>query len=106
MIAAIYARKSNQQEGVATEAKSVTRQLENARLFATTQGWTTDDAYEFVDDGRSGAEFARRPGLQRLLASLNPKPPFHVVVVSEQKSLACLLVRNYNDSNGLQPRRR
>ena len=87
MIAAIYARKSNQQEGVATEAKSVTRQVENARKFAAKKGWTTDDAYVFVDDGRSGAEFGRRPGLQRLLRALKPKPPFGVLVVSEQKSL-------------------
>ena len=49
--------------------------------------WTTDDAYVFVDDGRSGAEFERRAGLQSLLRALKPTPPFGVLVVSEQKSL-------------------
>ena len=87
MIAAIYARKSTRQEGVADEAKSVTRQVDNARAFVAKKGWTTDDAYVFEDDGKSGAEFERRPGLQRLLSALKPKPPFNVLVVSEQKSL-------------------
>ena len=87
MIAAIYARKSTEQQGVATEAKSVTRQVENARAFAASRGWTVDDTNVFIDDGRSGAEFKRRPGLQRLLATLTPKPPFDVLIVSEQKSI-------------------
>jgi hypothetical protein len=34
MTAAIYARKSTEQTGVADEAKSVARQVENARAFA------------------------------------------------------------------------
>jgi site-specific DNA recombinase len=87
LIAAIYARKSTAQKGIAVEAKSVTRQVENARAFALSKGWTTDDAYVFEDDGKSGAEFVRRPGLQRLLSTLKPKPPFNVLIVSEQKSL-------------------
>ena len=87
MIAAIYARKSTAQKGIAVEAKSVTRQVENARAFAAAKGWTTTDAYVFEDDGKSGAEFKRRPGLQRLLSTLKPKPPFNVLIVSEQKSL-------------------
>jgi len=40
MIAAIYARKSTEQNGVADEAKSVTRQIDNARAYATKKGWT------------------------------------------------------------------
>ena len=87
MIAAIYARKSTAQPGVADEAKSVTRQVENARAFAASKGWTTDDGHIFVDDGKSGAEFERRPGLQSLMRTLKPKTPFEVLVVSEQKSL-------------------
>ena len=87
MIAAIYARKSTAEPGVADDAKSVTRQVENARAFATSKGWTIDDAHVFVDGGQSGAEFERRKGLQRLLGALKPKPPFGVLVVSEQKSL-------------------
>ena len=40
MRAAIYARKSTEQRGVATDAKSVTRQVENAQTFAKARGWT------------------------------------------------------------------
>jgi Recombinase len=47
---------------VAEEAKSVTRQVENAKAFAIRQGWTVNDGHIFVDDGISGAEFERRPG--------------------------------------------
>ena len=83
----MIAAKSTAEPGVADDAKSVTRQVENARAFATSKGWTTDDAYVFVDDGQSGAEFKRRKGLQRLLGALKPKPSFGAVVVSEQKSL-------------------
>jgi hypothetical protein len=61
MIAAIYARKSTEQTGVADEAKSVARQVENARAFAVAKGWSVDDALVFVDGGISGAEFAKRP---------------------------------------------
>ena len=39
MICAIYARKSNEQNGVADEAKSVTRQIEHARAYAAKKGW-------------------------------------------------------------------
>jgi hypothetical protein len=38
MIAAIYARKSTDQTGLADEQKSVTRQIERARAFATMRG--------------------------------------------------------------------
>jgi hypothetical protein len=34
MIAAIYARKSTEQTGVADEQKSVTRQIDHARAYA------------------------------------------------------------------------
>ena len=43
MIAAIYARKSTEQLGRADEHKSVTRQVEHARAFAATKGWTVAD---------------------------------------------------------------
>src|SRR4051812_45945421 len=88
MRAAIYARKSTVQDGVADEAKSVTRQIENARAFAGRQGWDVADSHVYVDDGISGAEFKRRPGFQRMLsAALVKKPPFGVLIVSEQKSI-------------------
>src|SRR5205823_4904856 len=66
--------------------KSVERQKALARVFAETQGWTVLDEHVFEDDGISGAEFGRRPGLQRLLAFL-PRPPFQRLIVSELKSL-------------------
>ncbi len=67
MKAAIYARKSTDQSGVADEAKSVDRQVAHARAYATTKGWTVADDAIFVDDGISGAEFDTRPGLMRLM---------------------------------------
>jgi site-specific DNA recombinase len=89
MTAAIYARKSTEQNGVADEARSVARQIENARSFAEGKGWTVDDAHIYVDDGISGAEFdARRPGLLRLLATADVKrPPFGALVMSEESRL-------------------
>ena len=40
MYAAIYARKSTEQAGVADEQKSVARQIEHARAYAVGKGWT------------------------------------------------------------------
>ena len=88
MIAAIYARKSTDQNGVADEAKSITRQIEHAKAFAARRGWTVAEACIFVDDGISGAELARRPGVQRLRAALVPRPIFQVLIVSEQSRLS------------------
>ena len=41
----------------------------------------------FVDDGISGAEFANRPGFVRLMAALKPRPPFQVLIMSEESRL-------------------
>src|SRR5688500_6002849 len=87
MIAAIYARKSTEQNGVADEAKSVTRQIEHARAFAAERGWTVADDHVYVDDGISGAEFATRPGFVRLMAALKPRAPFDVLIMSEESRL-------------------
>ncbi len=87
MIAAIYARKSTEQSGVADEQKSVARQVEHARAYAAAKGWTVDNGCVFVDDGISGAEFAGRPGFVRLIAALKPRPPFEVLVMSEESRL-------------------
>jgi DNA invertase Pin-like site-specific DNA recombinase len=38
--AAIYARKSTDQTGVADAARSVARQVEHAKAYATRHGWT------------------------------------------------------------------
>jgi DNA invertase Pin-like site-specific DNA recombinase len=69
MIAAIYARKSTEQNGIADEARSVTRQIEQATAYAHCKGWTVRPEAVFVDDGIGGAEFANRPGFIRLMNS-------------------------------------
>src|SRR5437899_11261896 len=83
MIAAVYVRKSTEQNGVGDEEKSVTRQVEHARAYAARKGWTVEHVY--ADDGISGAELGdRRPGLARLLSALKPRPPFQVLVMAEE----------------------
>jgi site-specific DNA recombinase len=86
MIAAIYARKSTEQH-VADEQKSVARQIAHARQYAARKGWIVDEAFVFVDDGISGAEFARRPGFVRLMNALKPRAPFGALIVSELSRL-------------------
>ena len=87
MVAAIYARKSTDQSGLTDEQKSVARQLEHARTYAASKGWTVDPAHEYVDDGISGAEFENRPGFLRLINALKPRPPFSVLIMSEESRL-------------------
>jgi DNA invertase Pin-like site-specific DNA recombinase len=86
MIAAIYARKSTDQNLPDAE-KSVTRQVEHATAYATRKGWTVDRAHVYSDDGISGAEFVKRPGFLRLMTALKPRPPFQVLVMSEESRL-------------------
>jgi len=86
-VAAIYARKSTEQVGVTDEQRSVTRQIEHARASALAHGWVVGEEYLFVDDGISGAEFRKRPGLTRLLNALRPRPPFQVLIMSEESRL-------------------
>jgi DNA invertase Pin-like site-specific DNA recombinase len=87
MIAAIYARKSTEQAGIADEQKSVTRQVDHARAYAVRKGWTTMGEHVYIDDGISGAEFENRPGFLRLMNALKPRPPFQVLVMSEESRL-------------------
>jgi DNA invertase Pin-like site-specific DNA recombinase len=87
MIAAIYARKSTEQNGVAEEAKSVTRQIEHAKAYAAKKGWRVIDAHIYTDDGISGVEFVNRPGFIRLMSALKPKPPFQALIMSEESRL-------------------
>ena len=86
MIAAIYARKSTEQ-AVADEAKSVTRQADHAHEYAKRKGWTVTGQHAYVDDGVSGAEFLKRPGFLRLMNALKPRPPFQVLIMSEESRL-------------------
>ena len=61
---------------MADEQKSVTRQIEHTRQYATRKGWLLADDHVYVDDGISGAEFANRPGFLRLMNALKPRAPF------------------------------
>lgn len=89
MIAAVYARKSPDHNGVtAEEARSVKRQVEHSRAYAARKGWAVAEEHIYVDDQTSGALFgAGRPGLARLLNALAPRPPFQVLVMSEEARL-------------------
>lgn len=86
-IAAIYARKSTEQSGVNDEEKSVTRQIEHARAYAVRKGWTIGEEHIYSDDGVSGAEFVKRPGFLRLMNALKPRPPFQMLIMSEESRL-------------------
>ncbi len=83
MIAGIYARKSQDDSDKNEEARSTTRQVERATEYARAKGWTVDPRHIFVDEAVSGAEWKHRPGFNALLAALEPRPPFGVLVVSE-----------------------
>ena len=87
MIAAIYARKSTDQNGVSDEEKSVTRQIEHATAYAHKKGWTVAEEHVYIYDGISGAEFVKRPGFLRLMNALKPKPPFQVLIMSGESRL-------------------
>jgi DNA invertase Pin-like site-specific DNA recombinase len=83
MICCVYARKSTDDSDKNEEARSTTRQIERATAYAQSKGWTADPRYVFVDDAVSGAEWKHRAGWNALIAALEPRPPFGVVVVSE-----------------------
>ena len=68
-VAAVYGRKSTDQSGVSDEQRSVARQVESARAYATRNGWIVADDHIYIDDGISGAEFDR-PGFVRLMAAV------------------------------------
>ena len=87
MNAAIYARKSTEQNGVNEEETSVTRQIEHAKVYASKKGWQVSESSIFVDDGISGAEFIKRPGFLRLMNALKPCPVFQILVMSEESRL-------------------
>lgn len=88
MIAAVYARKSTSQNGIAEDQKSVARQIDQARGFAAAKGWTINEDTVFVDDGISGAEHERRPGFVALLAAVERGPSFDVLLVADLTRLS------------------
>jgi site-specific DNA recombinase len=84
MIAAIYARKSTEQRNADAEAKSVVRQIENARAFAKTKGWRVDEDHVYSDDAISGAETRKLVNRQRLLDALDgDRPPFQLLIMRD-----------------------
>lgn len=87
MIAAVYCRKSTEQFGVVDELRSVARQIDGARAYAASKGWTLPDDLMFCDDGISGAEFASRPAFVRLMNSLKPRPSFGVLLMADESRL-------------------
>ena len=86
MIAAIYARKSSDQN-LPDEEKSVTRQVAHARACAARKGWSVAEAHVYADDGISGAEFTKRPGFLRLMNALRPRAAFQVLIMAEESRL-------------------
>jgi site-specific DNA recombinase len=87
IVAAIYARKSTDQVGVSDENRSVARQVEHAKAYAARKGWAVAETHVYSDDGISGAEFVKRPGFLRLMNALKPRPPFQVLIMSEESRL-------------------
>jgi DNA invertase Pin-like site-specific DNA recombinase len=83
MIAAIYARESTEQN--VPDAKRVTRQVDLARAFAVARGWTVEAAHVYADDGISGAEFADRPGLARLMAAAKARAVAVLVTMDQDR---------------------
>jgi DNA invertase Pin-like site-specific DNA recombinase len=73
MNAALYGRKSQENE------ENVQIQVDNARAFATSKGWSVSDTNIFTDDGISGAEFVDRPGFTAMRAAAKAKR-FNVLV--------------------------
>ena len=87
MICGIYSRKSHDQGGISEDAKSITRQIEHARAYAVRKGWRVSEDHIYVDDGISGAEFAKRPGVVRLMNAITPAAPFGALIMSEESRL-------------------
>ncbi len=84
MRAAIYARKSTDDNDKNPDNKSVTRQVDRARAYAAARGWTIAEEHIYVDDGISGAEFRNRPALLRMLNRLRE---FDIIIMSELSRL-------------------
>ena len=57
--AAIYARVSHKDEGD-DRTRSVARQVQDARAYATRKGWTVPDKHVYVDDEVSAVDWGKR----------------------------------------------
>jgi len=89
MRAAIYCRKSTEQNGTATAEKSVANQERECRALIDKNGWTVELEHVYVDDGISGAVFGEgRPALLKLIAAVKTHPrPFDAVVAYDESRL-------------------
>jgi DNA invertase Pin-like site-specific DNA recombinase len=87
VICAIYARKANEQEkGASGATDSCERQIEHAKAFAASRGWTIEPEFIYVDDQISGAEISKLKARARMVADADAGK-FSILVVCEQKSL-------------------
>ena len=71
---------------MAAGLKSVEQQADEIKKFAAAHGWKLDERYIYTDDEISGEEWVKRPGYQRLRATLT-KPPFKHMIVWERSRL-------------------
>ena len=62
MIAAVYVRKSTEQTGVADDQKSVARQIEHARQYATRKGWLVATITSTSTTASAGPSLRTGPG--------------------------------------------
>jgi DNA invertase Pin-like site-specific DNA recombinase len=65
--AAVYARRSQEQDESMGDARSVERQVAGAREWISARGWTLAEEHIYKDEGVSGALFATREDFQRML---------------------------------------
>src|SRR5512132_2729377 len=70
-----------------TRRRASPPQVEHATAYAVGRAWAVAAAHVYVDDGISGAEFVKRPGFLRLMNALKPKPPFQILIMSEESRL-------------------
>ena len=83
MIAAVYGRRSTEQNGADADARSVQRQIENARAFAAAKGWSVAGAHVYADDAVSGAELRKLRDRQRLLDVIRNGAPFQALIMRD-----------------------
>jgi site-specific DNA recombinase len=95
MIAAVYCRKSTEDERSADDGRSIDRQREHATAYAEAQGWIVGLDLIFLDENASGAEFVNRPGLAQLRAAAAAHR-FEQLVVMDQSRLGRDTIRTLN----------
>src|SRR5438093_5184477 len=81
--AAIYARVSHKDEGD-DRTRSVARQVQDARAYATRKGWTVPDEHVYIDDEVSAVDWGKRHAWARLTDNLGH---FGALLVWEQSRI-------------------